>query len=414
MTIVGAGAAGLMCAIAAARANARATVRLVDGAARPGAKILVSGGGRCNVTNRTVTERDFWGGRPGSIRRILRAFSARDAARFFEDQGVPLHEEAGGKLFPDSGRARDVLDALLRAAGEARVDLRGACRVQALERDADGFRLVTTAGVLQSALVVLATGGQSLPKSGSDGTGLELARLLGHTVVPTTPALVPLTLDPVDPHAIHVPLSGVAQDTEVAVWVDGRVARRLRGALLWTHTGISGPAALDASRHYLRAVLDGRDARLTVSFAPGERLEQVEQWWMAAALARPKASVVTLLATRVPSAVAAALVARLRIDPTRPLAHLSKEDRRALAGALVAWPLPVTGSRGWTQAEVTAGGVALDEVDPATMASRICPGLYLVGEVLDVDGRLGGFNFQWAWSTGVVAGRAVAARLSGN
>jgi predicted Rossmann fold flavoprotein len=408
IAIVGAGAAGLATAIFARRANPARPVLLLDGARTVGAKILISGGGRCNVTNRVVSTRDFWGGRRSIIGRILRAFTADDTVGFFRELGVPLREEADGKLFPVSGRARDVLDALRRAADAVGVPVMSGHRVLDVERSDGLFRVRTGHGTIEAADVVLATGGRSLPKSGSDGGGFDIARSLGHTIVPTTPALVPLLLDETSPTAIHRELSGVSHRTEIAVWVDDRISTRLSGSLLWTHFGISGPVSLNASRHWLRAELEGRTVRLTAGFCPGDTFETQEAWWLARAAARPKMSVVGALSERVPAAVAAALVRCLDIDPSRQLAHLARDERRSLSGAIVAWPLPVTSCRGYNYAEATAGGVALDEIDPATMASRICPGLYLVGEMLDVDGRIGGFNFQWAWSTANVAGRAVA------
>jgi predicted Rossmann fold flavoprotein len=253
--------------------------------------------------------------------------------------------------------------------------------------------------------VVLATGGRSLPKSGSDGAGLAIAERLGHTIVPTTPALAPLLLADDDP--LHRELSGVSQDVELTLWVDGAVGIRITGALLWTHFGISGPAALDSSRHWLRAQLDGRTVAMTASFCPGRRFEQVDAEWTERAAARPTATVLSALGTLVPASVAGAIIRRLSIHQDLTLAHLSKTHRRGLTRALVEWPLPIVSSRGFTYAEATAGGVVLTEIDPATMESRVCPGLYLVGEMLDVDGRLGGFNFQWAWSSGFVAGRAL-------
>jgi predicted Rossmann fold flavoprotein len=408
VAIVGAGAAGLAAAIFARRANQHVSVWLLDGAKQPGAKILISGGTRCNVTNRIVSERDFWGGSARVVRRVLRAFPAGAAVEFFRELGVPLHEEADGKLFPDSGRARDVLNALLRAVDEAGATLLAGRRVTGLERTAGGFRLTTSSGTVVTPRVVLATGGKSLPKSGSDGTGLELARQLGHSIVATTPALDPLVLE-TGAGSFHRNLSGVSHRVELAIWLNGRLATRLEGALLWTHFGVSGPVALNASRHWLRARVEGHDARITVSFFPGESFESLERRWIAVAVSRPRLSVLSALSADVPQSAAACLIERTSIDPARPLAHLTRPERRALIRSLTELALPVVGSRGYNFAEATAGGVRLDEINAGTMESRICPGLYLIGEMLDVDGRLGGFNFQWAWSTGYVAGQAVAA-----
>jgi len=409
IAIVGAGAAGLATAIFARRANAARSVCLLEGARKPGAKILVSGGSRCNVTNRVVSETDFWGGKRSLIRRVLRAFTADDAVRLFRDLGVPLHEETDGKLFPDTNSARDVLNALLRAVEGDGARLCADRRAIALSRVDGGFRITTTRDELVCRWVVLATGGQSLPKSGSDGLGLTFAAQLGHTIVPTTPALAPLILDGSN-DAMHRTLAGVSHELELSVWVDGRIRTRLRGSLLWTHFGISGPVALNASRHWLRARTEHRHATITANFCPGRTFEDLEQLWMAATSTRPKSSIASAVAGRLPASMAAALLDRLHIDPARPLAHLTRDERRALVHALVRWPLPVEDSRGYNFAEATAGGVSLDEVDMATMESRVCPGLFLVGEMLDVDGRIGGFNFQWAWASGYVAGRALGRR----
>ena len=404
--VVGAGAAGLATAIFTRRLSPNQSVLLLDGAKKPGAKILVSGGSRCNVTNVTVDETDFWGGPRSVVRRVLRGLSVRDTIAFFEQLGVRLHEEAGGKLFPDSNRSRDVLNALLREADACGVRLHADHRVADVV-PADGrFRVVTSHGDFDAGAVVLATGGQSLPKTGSDGAGYGIAQRLGHSIIATTPGLAPLLL--ADDDDLHRELSGVAQHVELTLWVDGSAAVRLDGALLWTHFGISGPAALDASRHWLRAALEGTNPRLTVSFCPGVPFDDLDRRWTTRAVERPKASIQSALATMIPASVAAALLRRLRIDANVALAHFGRDDRRRLVQALLAWPLPVIGSRGYNYAEVTAGGVPLTEIDPGTMESRVCPRLFLVGEILDVDGRLGGFNFQWAWSSARVAANAVA------
>jgi predicted Rossmann fold flavoprotein len=406
VVVVGAGAAGLATAIFTRRLNPSRSVALLDGAKRPGAKILVSGGSRCNVTNTVVSERDFWGGKSAIVRRVLRALPVRNTIEFFEGIGIRLHEEADGKLFPDTNRSRDVLDALLRETAAVGATLLADHRVVDVVRDGGVFRIGTNHGNLTPSTVVMATGGLSLPKTGSDGLGLDIATRLGHRIVPTTPALTPLVLDATD--TMHCSLSGVSLDAELAVWIDGAVAVRLRGAMLWTHFGVSGPVALDASRHLLRARVENRRATITVSFRPGHPLDVVDAEWVRMSRTHPKASVQSTLATMVPASMAEALLAATAIDGRVELAHWSRDDRRRLSRALVEWRLPVTGTRGYGAAEATAGGVALTEIDPATLESRVCQGLFLVGEMLDVDGRIGGFNFQWAWSSAFVAGRAIA------
>jgi predicted Rossmann fold flavoprotein len=408
--IVGAGAAGLATAIFTRMRNPSLRVRLLDGARQPGAKILVSGGGRCNVTNRIVTERDFWGGPATIIRRVLRALPVDATVRFFASAGVTLHEEHDGKLFPDSNRARDVLNALLVQATSHGVEQLWSHRVSAIAAHDGRFVVSTPAGAMTATRVVLATGGQSLPKSGSDGTGYTFAQALGHRIVPTTPALAPLLLSPDagDGTAMYAELSGVSLDATLTVWIEGRAGVRLRESLLWTHFGISGPVALNVSRHWLRAVLEGRTVAVTASFAGDLDFDGVERFWLERARGRPSSSIGTTLASLVPASAATAFLERLSLDPAITLAALRRDDRRRLTAALTAWPLAIAGSRGYNYAEVTAGGVDLREIDPATMESRQCPGLHFVGEILDVDGRIGGFNFQWAWSSASVAASDLA------
>ena len=410
VVIVGAGAAGLATALFARRAKPAQRVVLLDGARKPGAKILVSGGSRCNVTNTVVRETDFWGGKRTIVRQVLRAFPAARTVDLFRELGVALHEEADGKLFPDTNRARDVLDALLRGIVDAGVDLRTGVRVQDVARADGGFTIATSAGTLGATRLVLATGGQSLPKTGSDGAGYAMASTLGHAIIPRTPALAPLVFDPDTPYSVHRDMSGVAVNGEITVWIDGSVATRLAGALLWTHFGASGPLVLNVSRHWARARIERRTVRLTLNYYPGQTFDAVDGMWthVRGSGGGGHVTVRKRLTADVPDAVARVILEVVAIPADRLVADLTREDRRRLVHAVTEWPLPVSDTRGYNFAEVTAGGVALDEVDPSTMASRRCPGLYLVGEILDVDGRIGGFNFQWAWSTAFVAGRALA------
>lgn len=408
VVIVGAGAAGLATAVFCARAARGKRVVCTDGAKAVGAKILVSGGGRCNVTNRVVTEQDFWGSDPRIIRKVLRAYPAARAIAFFEELGVGLNEEADGKYFPTSNRARTVLDALIRALHEAAGALHVSRRVVTVERSGGGFALSCADGHrYEASTVVLATGGRSLPKTGSDGAGYAFARAFDHGYVETTPALVPL----ITSDRMHAALSGVSHRAAVSVRVDGAASIRVEGALLWTHFGVSGPVILDASRHWLRARLDGRDTRVVLHVLPDATFETLEAWLLAEQRNRPRALVRTVLASELPASVADAWVGTCGIDPSTTMSHLSRDERRLLIAALLDTDLDVRDSRGYNHAEVTAGGIPLSEVDPATMESRFCRRLFLVGEMLDVDGRIGGFNFQWAWSSAWVAAQAIARTL---
>jgi len=374
-----------MAAIAAARSGAR--VVAIDSAKKIGAKILISGGGRCNVTNEVVRAEDFNGSR-NAIAKVLRTFSVTDTIAFFESLGVPLKREETGKLFPVSNRARDVVDALLRAAEG--VEIVTNMRVESIE---PGFLIN---GSIRADRVILAAGGRSVPKTGSDGSGYALARMLGHTVTPAFPALVPLVVE--KGHWI-TEISGISVDAELAVKLPaGRVVQRHRGSMLFTHFGLSGPVVLDISRHWIAH----QPATLSANFLPEETFESLEASLIAAAKRNPHATMASVLRSHLPDRLIARLV------PETTLGHLSKDARRRIVRDLVDFPLPVIRDRGFEYAEVTAGGVPLGEVNVSTMESRICPNLYLCGEILDVDGRIGGFNFQWAWASGRLAGIAAA------
>lgn len=404
IAVVGAGAAGLATAIFVARQYPDRLVVALDGAKKLGAKILVSGGTRCNVTNARVTADDFRGGNRHVINRILRAYTVQQTVEFFREIGVTLHEEALGKLFPDSNQAKKVLAALLREASARDVILLTDHRVLAVNRAADAFEIVTRDQRVLARRLVIATGGKSLPKTGSDGLGYTLVKHLGHSIVEPLPALVPLVLE----GDFHTSLSGVSQDVELTVRVEEEKPAVISGAMLWTHFGVSGPVVLDASGLWERAQAEHRSASISANFLPGCDFPSAEQNFIDLAASRPREFLHNTLSTLLPARVAVSVLENLAMDGRMLMGQLTRSDRRRLVHALLAWPLPVRQSRGYNYAEVTTGGVPLEEVNPATMESRVCPGLYLVGEILDVDGRIGGFNFQWAWSTAWVAASAQA------
>ena len=408
LVVLGAGAAGLMCAAVAGARGRR--VALLEHSAQPGRKILISGGGRCNVTHDVVRPEDFCGANPRMIAQTLRHFTVADTIAFFAELGVVLKTEDTGKLFPVSDDAHTVLDALLRACARAGAAVRGACPVTAVATDSDGFVLTTPDGPLRARRLVIATGGRSLPKTGSDGSGYRLAQVLGHTVAPQFPALVPLVLE--KDHWL-TGLSGIAVDALLTLRsASGRTLHRQQGAVLCTHFGLSGPAVMDISRHWIAAHAADPAVTLTADLTAGQEFSAVESRLLEHARKHPRATAAAALRPLLPERLAVALCRHAAgIDPATSLAHLTRDDRRALLHALTALPLPVLRDRGYLFAEVTAGGVPLDEIDPATMASRRCPGLYFCGEILDADGRNGGYNFQWAWCTGFLAGRHAAASL---
>lgn len=414
VAIIGAGAAGLMAAIQAARSGRGLRVVLLDSARKPGAKILVAGGGRCNVTHERVDEAAFAGSTPPAIRKVLRRFDVPLTIEFFRGIGVALKVEPTGKLFPVSDSARTVLAALLRAAGDAGVRLRHPCRVETVSRHENGFRIEGPSSGpgrwegLVAGCAILATGGRSLPKSGSDGHGYQIARALGHSITRLVmPALVPLT---VEPSSFIRSLAGVSAPVTLEVRSSaGRKLVSFTGPALCTHFGLSGPVVLDISRYYLHAIEGDPGARLVGNWLPGETLASMD----AALMTLGRAGPLSALRDRLPERLARALCLQAGVDPVESGARIPRERRRLLASSLVEMPLPITGNRGYDTAEVTAGGVPLSELRLDTMQSRPCPGLSLCGEICDVDGRIGGYNFQWAWASGYVAGISAGARQDG-
>ncbi|MBA3273799.1 MAG: NAD(P)/FAD-dependent oxidoreductase [Chthoniobacterales bacterium] len=412
IAIIGGGAAGLAAAIFAAEI-APPTTRIVvlDSAKSLGAKILVSGGGRCNVTHHEVSPGDFNGSKH-IVRNILSAFDEAATVKWFESLSVQLKREATGKLFPVTDSARTVLNALLQRCAALGIGIETNSRVTQLIAPTEtepSFIIHHKRGVLRSDRVIVCTGGRSLPRTGSDGAGWDMLRTLGHTVTPTYAALVPLVLAP---QMFHAEISGIAQDVELSVFVNIKRIDHRTGSMLWTHFGISGPVVMDASRHWTIAAETGQQPRMQCNLLPGESFEHAEQWLIDSATARPRASMLNLVAPRLPESVAAALLRHAGIDTSLPAGQLSRDARRILVHVMTSLVLPVVQHRGWNYAEVTAGGVPLSEIDYRTMQSRKAPGLYLAGEVLDCDGRIGGFNFQWAWATGYIAGRAAAKQRS--
>jgi hypothetical protein len=402
IAIVGAGAAGLMTAIWAGRTSPARRVVLVDGARRLGAKILIAGGGRCNVTHDRFDETAFAGSSRSAIRKVLQRFDAPRTVSFFEELGVVLKREESGKLFPVTDRAKTVLDALLREAARAGVTILHPRRVESVIPRAGKFEVVGSWGAIHADRVVLATGGMSVPKTGSDGHGYEIARSLGHTVTPLFPALVPLTFP--KNHFITT-LSGISVDATLeVVSATGRKLASSTGSTLCTHFGLSGPAVLDISRHYIAASTVDPGTGLVIDWLPGQTSRSLEN----ELLSLGTTSLAGYLGRMLPDRLATALCTASGVDPKTRGHRLRRVDRKAIALAVTRMRLPVTGNRGFDYAEATAGGVPLDEIRLDTMESRVCPCLYLCGEICDVDGRIGGFNFQWAWASAFVAGVSVA------
>lgn len=413
IVVVGAGAAGFMAAIfaaggpgsagtaRAATADSTPRVLLLERTHEGGKKILMSGGGRCNVLPSVLDPaRYVTASSPNTMKKILLSWPLREQRRFFEETlGMPLAlEEETGKLFPVTNKARDVRDRLRALAERWGVEVRCGARVDGLEPAATGGWRVLLAGggEIEADRVIVATGGLSVPATGSDGVGIDIVRRLGHTIHDLYPALTPLTATP---HR-YASLSGVSLPVTIAA--PGAKPRFVtRGGFLFTHKGYSGPAVLNASH---LAILSKR--------AGGPRQTFLVQWTSLDAeawdrlLRQGDGTVGGVLRRHVPARLAEALLADAEVDGGLPLAHLDRDARRRVVEAMTRHPLPWTGDEGYAKAEVTGGGVALEEVDPRTLESRIHPGLHLCGEILDAFGPIGGYNFAWAWATGRAAGAA--------
>lgn len=401
IVVVGAGAAGLVASIFARTHNGPVTV--VERTADGGRKILISGGGRCNVLPESLEPRRFVSDSSAPlVRRLLQSWPVREQHAFFErDVGVPLALEAESrKWFPASNKARDVRDGLIALARARGVAFQFNTDLVSLRRSSDGWIVETSRGDVEASVVILATGGLSVPLTGSTGDGLRLAAALGHVVHDTYPALTPLVVSP----PRHANLSGLSLDVSITA-KSAHEEVRARGGFLFTHRGYSGPAVLDVSHVAIRSLTRDVDrATLAVQWC-----EMDERAWHAALIGVP-GPVVNVLAGHLPRRLAEQLVVDAGLPLTRLGAELRRDERMAVVDALVRYALPWTGDEGYKKAEVTGGGVALDEIDPKTLGSRRQPSLFLCGELLDAFGPIGGHNFSWAWATGRLAGLGAAAQ----
>ncbi|MCA9143107.1 MAG: NAD(P)/FAD-dependent oxidoreductase [Planctomycetales bacterium] len=414
--VVGAGAAGLLAAIRAAERGRRTL--LLEKNRKPGAKILMSGGTRCNITHNTDARGIVaaYGHQGRFLHSALAALSPADVVALFEAEGVATKVEETGKVFPASDHATDVLAALLQRLERSDCELRLGEPLVEIAKTDDGFQLVTPEGVHETTTVIITTGGQSYPGCGTTGDAYRWLAELGHTIIPPRPALTPITTN-----ATWVTsLKGITiPDVIVKVVVSDRATTssetkpkkkkpldERRGSFLFTHFGLSGPVALDVSRtitgHPEPMVLD-----LECDFLPSQSIEEVDATILREAASDGKKQLIGVLSRIVPRRLAEALFEKAAINPELKAAEMSKVIRQQLVEALKRSRIPVSGTRGFKKAEVTAGGVKLGEVNSSTMESKLVSNLYLAGEVLDLDGPIGGFNFQAAFSTAWLAGSHV-------
>jgi hypothetical protein len=387
VVVIGGGAAGLMCAIEAGKRGRR--VLVIERSGQIGKKILISGGGRCNFTNLHVTPENFLSANRHFCKSALARYTPSDFIAMVERHGIAYHEQERGQLFCDHSAKLIVtmLASDCRQAG-ARIEVNGV--VTSVERAGEGFIIETGGGPIHSASLVIASGGLSIPKMGATNFGYELAKRFGHSIVPTYPALVPFTLGAED-LARYQDLAGIGLPVEASC--DGQ---SFAAPMLFTHRGISGPAILQISSYWRHG------EELRVNFLPS--IDGAE-WLLNRQQTRPAAELKNVLGERFPKRLAQKL-SEIRFD-SRPLRQYRAAELRQVAAQLQGWAFHPVGTEGYRTAEVTAGGVNTDELSSTTMQSKKIPGLYIIGEVVDVTGHLGGFNFQWAWASGHAAGQAV-------
>ncbi len=400
--IAGAGAAGLVAAIHAAERGRR--VLLLEKGKKPGVKILMSGGTRCNITHdcdsRGIVQ--AFGANGKFLHSALAALNPRETVALFNAEGVATKVEDTGKVFPVSDRALDVLDALLKRLARSGATLALTEPVKDIEPQPEGgFRVHTPTRTLTAERVLLTTGGKSFPGCGTTGDGYALATKFGHTIVPTSPALVPLTVQP----GWIGELRGITlPDINLKVLPpEGKTLTHRRGSMLFAHFGLTGPAPLDVSRA-VSGHAKPSSLTLEADFLPNEPEQAFDAYLQAESQASGKKQLAVVLSDKLPRRLADQLLSLCGMAVDRKAAALAKPDRLALVAAVKRLRLPLRGTLGFEKAEVTAGGVTLDEVDSRTMQSKRAPGLYFAGEILDLDGWIGGYNFQSAWSTGWLAG----------
>jgi predicted Rossmann fold flavoprotein len=390
--VIGGGAAGLMCAATAGQRGR--SVVVLDHANKVGKKILMSGGGRCNFTNLFAAPVNYLSDNPHFCKSALSRYTQHDFIALVEKHGIPYHEKTLGQLFCDQ-RSRDILDLLLAECREAGVAVHTDCAVSAIQREAHGFLLQTARDEWRCQSLVIATGGLSIPRMGATGFGYQVAKQFGLRLTPRHAALVPFTL--------KGPLLSLAQSLAgVALPVIAECReQRFPEALLFTHKGLSGPAILQVSNYWYPG------DEVSIDFLPGQDLARLITEWRSDG---SRAELATRLARLMPKAFVQAWLAHHRLDAElagKHLADYSRADIERLCAAFQRWALVPDGTEGYATAEVTRGGIDTDEVSSKTFEARKVPGLYFIGEVLDVTGWLGGYNFQWAWASGWCAGQYV-------
>jgi predicted Rossmann fold flavoprotein len=395
--VLGAGAAGLFCAGVASQRGLR--VLLIDHAERLAEKIRISGGGRCNFTNRDTTPAQFLSANPDFCRSALARYTPADFIALVQRHGIGFHEKHKGQLFCDDS-SEQIIQMLLAECQAGGVQRWQPCAVAAVRAVDGGFDLDTDRGAVRAAQLVVATGGLSIPKIGATDFGHRLARQFGHKIVEPRPALVPLTFDAAH-WAPFVPLAGASLVVDIATG-SGRLKGHFAEDLLFTHRGLSGPAVLQISSYWRPG------QALSLNLLPGQDAAA----WLGEAKRHSHRQLGNVLAEALPQRLAEAWLAQQRLAANRPMPELRDKDLQRLADSLTHWHITPSGTEGWRKAEVTAGGVDTRDLDSRSMASKRQRGLHFIGEVVDVTGWLGGYNFQWAWASAAACGQALTAEAS--
>ena len=392
VVVLGAGAAGLFCAGIAGQRGLK--VLLIDHADKVAEKIRISGGGRCNFSNRDTTPAQFLSANPDYCRSALARYTTADFLDLVRRHGIAFHEKHKGQLFCDDS-SEQIIAMLLAECDSGAVQRWQPCAVAALRASDAGFEIDTDRGTVQASQLVVATGGLSIPKIGATDFGYRLARQFGHKIVEPRPALVPLSFD-TETWAPFVPLAGASLAVDIATG-SARRKTSFREDLLFTHRGLSGPAVLQISSYWQPG------EALTIDLLPGQDAAQ----WLREAKQQSKRQLGNALAGLLPQRLADAWLTRLGMDAAKPMPELRDRDLQRLAESLSHWTLSPSGTEGFRKAEVTAGGVDTRELDSRSMASKRQPGLHFIGEVVDVTGWLGGYNFQWAWASAAACARSL-------
>lgn len=403
--IIGGGAAGIMAGIAASEAGEE-NIAIFERNEECGLKILISGGSRCNLTNEKIDSSYYYGGNRNFIKNVLNSFTNKETIEFFKNLGLKLKTEEEGKIFPASNSSREVLGLLLTKLEFYGVKIINNSRITGVEQTDDEFILFDGKRRFLVKKLIIATGGKSYPQTGSEGDGYKLAENFGHSIITTLPALTPILIEEIELKK----LSGISVNAEMNLISEGKVIEKSCGSLLFTRFGLSGPCALNISGEYARLLTAGEPA-LKINFFPGIAKEKLEENFVGQTKISPVKSASSIFYSLLPDRLTEALFSRAGISGDKKRALITKSERKKIIETISSFKINACGVYGYSKSEATSGGVNLGEINYRTMESKIKEGLYFSGEICDVYGKIGGYNLQWAWSSGYTAGKSAALSL---